>query len=443
MRSWFIVLICLLAASLAVGLTFPGGTVEGGTTLPGGDLTVFPTFTLDHLSSSISVDVGERIHIDAEPTCSSIFVGTCASTDGIEYKFTYKDKINDTSTTSTTYSSDPDFNHVYYYAIYSAGSGMTAITTITVDAKRVYTVTDGVKSYCTTNCPATKKDITVYVTDIVACYGYDTPHYLNSDGNCVEASVDEGNSLNTYSSKAEMEALTRKCYADIDGTITEFTEADGYAAIDIYMPVNSRGELAIQFGDYPTPVPATLPPDYCTASDKIDTSGRSRVKAFSWSSSDYSDSEIVFTLKSYDDTNTLIDTETVSSKGSQPDLEKGQYLEWIVRFNPSSNPHSSMLGAVWLEAEPAPFEIEAVIGIQVVEKENVVWYAKDSISPGQLIESYEWDFGDGTDTSDKGIVIHAYATDNVGLDPYDLKLTVSDDLPSSDSITIPVEVIDA
>ncbi len=438
MRSWIIVLICLLTASLAVGLTFPGGTPIN----PVNPVTpTFSTISLSYLPDSISVDVGERIRINAEPTCNPLF-GACTPTDGINYKFTYLDNVDDSSTINTGFSSETIFDHTYYYTIYLS-EGTPSPVTITVDANLVYTtLPDGTKSYCASNCPTAQKAITVYVNNIENCMGYDTPHYLSDGGYCVEASQDEGNALNSYNTKEEMEALTKKCYADIGGTMTELTEAGGFAGSDAYMPVNSRGEMAVQFGSYPGLVPLTAA-EYCIATDKIDTGGRSQVKAFSWSSSDYADSEIVFTLKSYDESNTLIDTETVSSKGAQPDLDKGQYIEWTARFNPSSNPHSSMLGSVWLETEPAPFGIEAVIGLRVAEKENVVWYAKDSISPGQLIESYEWDFDDGSDLSDLGIAYHAFVTDNVGLGPYNIELTVSDDTPSSDSIIIPVEVIDA
>jgi hypothetical protein len=133
---------------------------------------------------------------------------------------------------------------------------------------------------------------------------------------------------------------------------------------------------------------------------------------------------------------------TASNPGSVPeDLSPGRYLQWAAVFKYSSNPHGSVLGNVWVQHEPKPLIITPSIGIVVEQDDNLLWYAKDSTSPGRLIESYLWDFGDDSGIVSDGIVKKSFMdTTEVGV-PYLVKLTVLDDTPASDSVLVPVEVL--
>jgi hypothetical protein len=176
----------------------------------------------------------------------------------------------------------------------------------------------------------------------------------------------------------------------------------------------------------------------CVVSDTIDTGERSDVSALSWEKMSYGDASVTFSVRSKAKADgAWSGWVTVDNPGDTPEgFAPGRYLQWAAAFKYSSNPHGSILGSLWVEHKPKPITLNAVIGLKVQKDDEIVWYAKDSLSPGHLIKSYAWDFdGDAVTDSDKGIDRWPYASSA------DVTLTVSDDTPASDSITFPVEVV--
>jgi hypothetical protein len=429
MRLAVIALFVLAAFSLVAALG--GGGVFGG---GGGQLPNLPVVVVVRASAGpdVTTTVGEKFTVDASASTGS----------SLQYKYTFYKP-----TQSLTFLGGTGVGTGL-----GTGTGMglgTGLGGITVPAltvvkefdwssnnKQDFTYYDAgtatVKVQVKSGTTTSEDTLTATVNDVKRC---GEGEYLDADGNCVAKTTDAD--VAGYASKADFQALTKQCYYDSGGGVQAMTPALGWPDYGaLYMTALDSGGLIIDYGNY-GPTPLTMV-SYCDVSDKVDMGERSEVTAFSWTSTDYSNSNIAFTLNIYDSGNNLLSSKAVSSKGSVGglSLKKGRYAEWVARFNPSSNPHSSTLGGVWVEHKPAPVTITPVIGLKVKSGDEIVWYAKDSVSPGHNIKTYSWDFdGDAVADSDKGIDRWLYSSDA------DVLLTVSDDTPASDSTTIPVEVV--